>query len=161
MVTATFLLSAFSLILVGIFGMLTRKNIIRILLAVNILETGVNLLLVSFGYFRGGKAPIITAPISASNLPFVDPLPQALVLTSIVIGLGTTALALAITLRYYRRRRTLEFEPDEEDFASVEGARTLMRDSDDSTSVTEGKDLHPGSNVPSDREPAGAKERAK
>lgn len=115
MITATFLISAFSLILVGIFGMLTRKNIVRILLAVNILETGVNLLLVGLGYFPGGTAPIITSAISASNLPFVDPLPQALVLTSIVIGLGTTALALAITLRYYRSRRTLELGTDIED----------------------------------------------
>lgn len=122
MITTTFLISAFSLMLVGIFGMLTRKNIVRILLAVNILETGVNLLLVSFGYFPGGKAPIITQAVSAGNLPFVDPLPQALVLTSIVIGLGTTALALAITLRYYRRRRSLEFEVDEED---TRGAGTL------------------------------------
>lgn len=122
MLTATFLISAFSLILVGIFGMLTRKNIVRILLAVNILETGVNLLLVGLGYFPGGKAPIITSAISASNLPFVDPLPQALVLTSIVIGLGTTALALAITLRYYRSRRTLEFGPDAEDLPAAKAS---------------------------------------
>lgn len=117
MVTATFLISAFSLVLVGIFGILTRKNIIRILLAINILETGVNLLIVALGYFPGGAAPIITTAISTSNLPFVDPLPQALVLTSIVIGLGTTALALAITLRYFRRRRSLLFEVDAEDLS--------------------------------------------
>lgn len=118
MVTATFLISTFSLILIGIFGLLTRKNIVKILLAVNIMETGVNLLLVGLGYFPGGRAPIITSSISAGNLPFVDPLPQALVLTSIVIGLGTTALALAITLRYYRSRRTIEFEADAEDGAA-------------------------------------------
>lgn len=124
MIAITFLASAFSLMLIGIFGILTRKNIIRILLAVNILETGVNLLLVAFGYVPGGRAPIITGPISASNLPFVDPLPQALVLTSIVIGLGTTALALAITLRYYRGRRSLEFESDEEDLTPAQRERT-------------------------------------
>lgn len=142
MLTAAFLISAFSLVLVGIFGMLTRKNIVRILLAVNILETGVNLLLVGLGYVPGGKAPIITSAISASNLPFVDPLPQALVLTSIVIGLGTTALALAITLRYYRSRRTLEFGPDAEDLPTTQTSRL--------SAVKSGEPEH---------EPVGAKER--
>ena len=144
MVTATFLISAFSLILVGIFGLLTRKNIVRILLAVNIMETGVNLLLVGLGYFPGGRAPIITSSVSAGNLPFVDPLPQALVLTSIVIGLGTTALALAITLRYYRARRTIEFESDAEDNGAL----------DQPLEVTE------GAAAEQEPEPAGSKERA-
>lgn len=115
MITLAFLVIPFAVMLVGIFGILTRRNIIKILLAVNILETGVNLLVVALGYFPGANAPIITAPISATHLPFVDPLPQALVLTSIVIGLGTTALGLAITLRYFARRRSLEFVADEED----------------------------------------------
>ncbi len=144
MVTATFLISAFSLILIGIFGLLTRKNIVKILLAVNIMETGVNLLLVGLGYFPGGRAPIITSSVSANNLPFVDPLPQALVLTSIVIGLGTTALALAITLRYYRARRTIEFESDAEDSAAA----------DQPLEVTE------GATAEHEPEPAGSKERA-
>lgn len=161
MVTATLLLSAFSLILIGIFGILTRKNIIRILLAVNIMETGVNLLLVAFGYFPGGKAPIITTPITASNLPFVDPLPQALVLTSIVIGLGTTALALAITLRYYHRRRTLEFEIDEEDLAPVEGARSGDSQAGDSSSISEAADRRRSGDDAAEREAAAAKEGAR
>lgn len=156
MATITFLISAFSLMLVGIFGMLTRRNIIRILLAVNILETGVNLLLVALGYFPGGKVPIITQAISATNLPFVDPLPQALVLTSIVIGLGTTALALTITLRYYRRRRTLELVTDEEDLAIA--SRSVADDADTGAerrpAAANGVNSNPG-----ERETVGTKER--
>jgi multicomponent Na+:H+ antiporter subunit C len=107
MQTLLFALSAFALILVGLFGALTRHNLVRILLALNILETGVNLLLVALGTFEGGSAPIITRRVvSASD--FVDPLPQALVLTSIVIGLGVTALALTMILRFYRRRGSLD-----------------------------------------------------
>lgn len=161
MVTATFLISAFSLMLVGIFGMLTRKNIIRILLAVNILETGVNLLLVALGYFPGGKAPIITQAVSASNLPFVDPLPQALVLTSIVIGLGTTALALAITLRYYRRRRSLEFETDEEDLSVAAAALTVNGKAAPSQSAAahgQAATYRSQTDGGPDREPVGTKE---
>jgi len=112
METVLFGISAFSLVLVGIYGVLTRRNIIKILLALNILETGINLLIVSLGNTPGGKAPILTgstAPVTPDTaLFFADPLPQALVLTSIVIGLGTTALALTLTLRYFRSRKSLE-----------------------------------------------------
>ena len=103
-----FSLSAFSLILVGIFGVLTRKNILKVLLALNILETGVNLLVVSLGYFKDGKTPILSSGIAGDEaLHFVDPLPHALVLISILIGLGTTALALTLTIKYFRTRKTL------------------------------------------------------
>ena len=108
-----FSLSAFSLILVGLFGVLTRRNLVRILLALNILETGVNLLLVSMGYFEGGRAPILLSEVTpASAGGFVDPLPHALVLTSIVIGVGTTALALTLILTHFRRSRSLLLAPE-------------------------------------------------
>lgn len=115
METTLFLLSAFSLVLVGIYGIITRRNLVKILLALNIMETGINLLLVAFGYFEGGKTPIITAPVNAgSAVGFVDPLPHALVLTSIVIGLGTTALALTLTLRFFHKHRTLVLGDEKE-----------------------------------------------
>ncbi len=118
MLTLVFGISAGSLIIVGIFGVLTKKNIIKILLALNLVETGINLLVVALGYFEKGKTPIIKESVSGgSPLAFVDPLPHALVLTSIVIGLGTTALALALTLRYYRAKHTLEFQPEHEEVA--------------------------------------------
>lgn len=113
MVHTAFFVSALSLVLVGLFGVLTRRNIIRILLALNILQTGVNLFLVAVGYAPGKGAPIVRETVSGPAMPFVDPLPQAMVLTAIVIGLGTTALALAITIRHYRSARTLELTPKE------------------------------------------------
>jgi multicomponent Na+:H+ antiporter subunit C len=110
MIQTALLINAFSLVLVGLFGVITRRNIVRILLALNILETGVNLFMVSLGYATGKEAPIVTSRIAGPVTPFVDPLPQALVLTAIVIGLGTTALALAITLRSHRHARKLTLE---------------------------------------------------
>jgi multisubunit Na+/H+ antiporter MnhC subunit len=113
MVHTAFFVSALSLVLVGLFGVLTRRNIIRILLALNILATGVNLFLVAVGYAPGKAAPIVRETVSGPSMPFVDPLPQAMVLTAIVIGLGTTALALAIAVRHYRCAKTLELTPKE------------------------------------------------
>ena len=123
MLTLLFGISAGSLILVGIYGVLTKTNVIRILLALNILETGINLLIVALGYFEDGETPIIQQVVEGGRpLQFVDPLPHALVLTSIVIGLGTTALALGLTIRYYEKQKTLELQPDS---ASVSGGEIV------------------------------------
>ena len=103
--------TAFVLFLIGLFGVMTRKNILKIVVSLTITETAVNIFLVSVGYIEGGKAPILTKTIgsvSANSLKFVDPLPQALVLTAIVIGLGTTALALGVVINLYRHYGTLD-----------------------------------------------------
>ena len=102
-----FLYNAAALIVIGIFGILTRKNIIKILLAINILQTGVNLLLVAVGWRPEGIAPIITEQTSGM-VQFVDPLPQAMVLTAIVIAFGTTALGLIIAINYFKTHGSLE-----------------------------------------------------
>ena len=69
-----------------------------------------NLLLVLVGYRRGGMAPILTRGQSSVDLAArsVDPLPQAMVLTSIVIGLSITALAVAMAIRLYDKYGTFD-----------------------------------------------------
>ena len=111
MVSAVFFYStAFVLFLIGLFGVLTKRNIIKILVSLSITETAVNLFMITVGYIARGKAPILTkviGSISVQNLKFVDPLPQALVLTAIVIGLGTTALSLVIAIKLFKNYGTL------------------------------------------------------
>lgn len=115
-----FLLSSTALVLIGIFGVLTRKNIVKILLSLNIIETGINLLLVAFGYKEGGVTPILHSAEGIKSLAtMVDPVPQALVLTSIVIGLGTTAFALGLTIRYYKTHGTVSISAGEEEGVHV------------------------------------------
>ncbi|MGA1820400.1 MAG: NADH-quinone oxidoreductase subunit K [Thermoplasmatota archaeon] len=101
------------LIAVGIWGMLSRRNVIKIIMAIAIIETGINLLLVSIGYVSDRAAPIVEGDTGLGVSPVgqvVDPIPQALVLTAIVIGLATTALALVAAVGYYRKTGTLEFK---------------------------------------------------
>jgi len=101
------------LIAVGIWGMLSRRNVIKIIMAIAIIETGINLLLVSIGYVSDRSAPIVEGDTGLGIGPVgqvVDPIPQALVLTAIVIGLATTALALVAAVGYYRKTGTLEFK---------------------------------------------------
>ncbi|RKZ05340.1 cation:proton antiporter [Candidatus Fermentibacteria bacterium] len=97
--------TAAGLVLVGLWGVLTRKNILRIALAFTVADTGANLLLVWSGYLPGRTAPIIDGSIPASDITssVVDPLPQAMVLTSIVIGVAVAALFVVVGVLASRR----------------------------------------------------------
>lgn len=103
------------LILIGVYGLLTEKNIIKLIVAINIVELGLNLFIVSVGYIKNGIAPILTAVDATDKLNFVDPLPQALVLTAIVIGVGTTALGLAFARKIHRQYGTFNLDKMEVD----------------------------------------------
>jgi len=103
------------LTLIGFYGLITNRHILKMLVAINVMEIGINLFIISIGYSDGGIAPILTAVNSSSDLSFVDPLPQALVLTAIVIGVGTTALGLAIARSIYNKYGTY-------DLTELEGA---------------------------------------
>ncbi len=102
--------AAIVLIMLGLYGLLTQRNIIKIIISLNIMEIGLNLFIVSVGFVTGGIAPILTSVNNSSSLLFVDPLPQALVLTAIVIGVGTTALGLALAKNIYQKYGTFEID---------------------------------------------------
>lgn len=96
----------FVLFLVGLYGLITRRNLIKIIISKAITEFSVFLMLVLIGYIDQGGAPIVN-PNSADGI-YVDPLPQAIVLTAIVIGLATTAMLMAIAIRLYRKYKTFD-----------------------------------------------------
>lgn len=101
--------TAFLLMLIGLYGALTTKNILRIIVAFNIFDGGLNLFLVALSYMNNRVAPIIDSTTGTENLSskFVDPIPQALVLTSIVIGVGVTAVMLTYAYKMYKYKNTL------------------------------------------------------
>jgi multicomponent Na+:H+ antiporter subunit C len=92
---------------IGIITVLQKKNLIKILLGINILESAVNLFLVSLGYREGGVAPIFT--LAPSEL-MVLPTPQALTLTSIVIGVATSALVLSFAMVLKKKYGTVDID---------------------------------------------------
>ncbi|MGS0971794.1 MAG: sodium:proton antiporter [Candidatus Izemoplasmataceae bacterium] len=98
------------LMMLGLYGLLTNRNVIKIILALNILEIGLNIFIISIGFVRGGEAPIFSSETTSNALVYVDPLPQALVLTAIVIGVGTTALGLAFAKQIYAKYHTFELD---------------------------------------------------
>jgi multicomponent Na+:H+ antiporter subunit C len=100
-------IGAFGLIFIGLFILLTRHNLIKMIIGLNILDTGVNLFLIAIGYVEKGTAPIFSKTnLSQQNM--VDPVPQALVLTSIVIGVAVLAMALSLVIRLYQHYGTLD-----------------------------------------------------
>jgi multicomponent Na+:H+ antiporter subunit C len=102
--------TGFLLILIGLYGALTNRHILRMIVAFTLANTGVNLVMVAVGYMPGRTAPILDAsvPVAEAARRIIDPLPQALVLTAIVIGLGVTALMLAYAYRLYVTHGTLD-----------------------------------------------------
>lgn len=98
--------TALGLIAIGLAGLVLSRHLFRMVLALVIAEAGANLLLVLAGYRWHGVAPIITSPTLHPQM--VDPVPQAMVLTAIVIGVGVQALAVSILIRIRQGYGTLD-----------------------------------------------------
>lgn len=111
--------AGFVLILIGFYGALTQRNLLRMIVAFSVADSGVNLVIVAVGYMKGRTAPILDAGLTPADAAarIIDPLPQALVLTAIVIGVGVTALMLAYAWRLYEQRRSLDIA----DFSELRG----------------------------------------
>ena len=105
MMSVNYVASVF-LIVLGLYTILTKKNLIKIVLGMGIVDYGINLLIVSVGFNDGGTAPIFTISEIAKGAYFVDPVPQALTLTSIVIGACVDAMALALVIMLFRQYKT-------------------------------------------------------
>jgi multicomponent Na+:H+ antiporter subunit C len=91
---------------IGLYCVLRKRNIIKIIIGIGILEYAVNLFFVLIGYRTEGRSPIFARDQMIGNM--VDPLPQAVVLTSIVIGLSAMLLLVAMGIRIYDRYGTFD-----------------------------------------------------
>ncbi len=99
---------AAGLLLIGLYGLVAKRNVLRALLALGLLDAGGNLLMVAVGYRPGADAPIAVGGMFPAGM--VDPIPQALILTAIVIGVGVLALGLALAVRVYETWGTLDLQ---------------------------------------------------
>ncbi len=110
MIIVNYIASIF-LIVLGLYAVCVKKNLIKIVLGLGIIDYGVNLLIVSIGWNDKGTAPIYTMSDLANGVAsrfFVDPVPQALTLTSIVIGACVTAMAISLVIMIYRKYKTID-----------------------------------------------------
>ena len=95
-----------ALMAVGLYIVIFKKNLIKIALGISLIETGVNLFLIALAYRHGDRlsAPVFTSQILGGTDPTYSlPTPHALTLTSIVIGVATTALLLSFIMQMYKK----------------------------------------------------------
>jgi multicomponent K+:H+ antiporter subunit C len=78
--------------------LLLRPRTYQVIIGLSLIAYGVNLFIFSMGRLRVGAPPILEAGAAADPTNYTDPIPQALVLTAIVIGFATTALFLVVLL---------------------------------------------------------------
>jgi len=96
-----------TLIAASIYLML-KKNLVRVVIGVLILSNAINLLIFTMGRLTRGAPPLIASDASVAAIGIANPLPQALILTAIVIGFGLFAFALGLIYRYYKETQNLE-----------------------------------------------------
>ena len=96
----------FVLFCVGLYCVLRKRNIIKIIVGIAIIEYAVNLFLILIGYRVQGRSAVFSSNQEINNM--VDPLPQAMVLTTIVIGLAVIVVAVALSVRIYGKYKTFD-----------------------------------------------------
>ncbi len=94
---------------IGFTMLLFQRNLIKKLIGMNIMDSGVFLFLASMGYIAGRKAPIITDGVQEAEA-YINPVPAGLVLTGIVVSVSVTAVMLSLTIRLYKRYHTLDLD---------------------------------------------------
>ena len=94
---------------IGFTMLLFQRNLMKKLIGMNIMDTGVFLFLASMGYIKGRKAPIIANGVT-DPARYINPVPAGLVPTGIVVSVSVTAVMLALTVRLYHRYHTLDLD---------------------------------------------------
>ena len=112
MISSIVLTTGLLLMLIGIWGLLTHRNLLRIIIGFSLLGTGTHIVIVAIGFVTDGTAPIVdrALPMSEAASRTVDPIPSALVVTAIVIGMAVTAVMLAYAIRLYDSKKTLSID---------------------------------------------------
>lgn len=90
--------------MMGLYIVISHKNLIKKIIGLNLFQVSVFVLYISFAYIDGGTAPIVDAAAER----YTSPLPHVLILTAIVVGISTTALALAIVIRIKKAFGSIE-----------------------------------------------------
>lgn len=88
------------LFFIGLYGLMTKKTIVKTIMSMSIMESGIFLFYITINY-TSGSVPPIGQDLSGVN--YVDPVPSALMITAIVIGIGVTAIGLTMFMHYKQK----------------------------------------------------------
>lgn len=96
------------LMLIGFYAIITKENLIKKIIGLNIFQTAIFLFFISLGVVKKGTAPIVSDEMILKGYQYVNPLPHVLILTAIVVAVATTAVALSLIIRLYEEYGTIE-----------------------------------------------------
>ncbi len=94
---------------IGFVTLLFHRNMIRKLIGMNIMDSGIYLFLASMGYIYDRRAPIVEGG-DTNPVNYINPVPASLVLTGIVVSVSVTAVMLSLAVRLYERYHTLNLD---------------------------------------------------
>ena len=94
---------------IGFMNLLLQKNLIKKIIAFNVMDSSIFLFLASQGYIEGRIAPVLTNGVMDASV-YINPIPAGLVLTGIVVSVSVSAFFLALVQRLYKKYGTVEFD---------------------------------------------------
>jgi multicomponent Na+:H+ antiporter subunit C len=101
------------LMMIGLYAMISKKNLVKKIIGMNILQTAVILFFISLGAKKDATIPIITHGTTTEShavraVDYINPLPHVLMLTAIVVAVATLGVALALVIKVFQQYQTLE-----------------------------------------------------
>ena len=101
-------LGAVALFVIGLYTVVRHSNLIKRIIGINIMGTGIFLFFVAIGNVTGGQPPIIDG--ANPDAVYINPLPSALILTGIVVVVSITVYSLSLVIRIYETFGTIDQE---------------------------------------------------
>jgi len=100
-------LGGVALFIIGLHTVVTHKNLIKRVMGINIMATGIFLFFIAIGNVTGGVPPIV---VDGESPVFINPMPSVLILTGIVVSVSITVYALSLVIRIYQTYGTIDQE---------------------------------------------------
>ncbi|HHD81184.1 MAG TPA: sodium:proton antiporter [Campylobacterales bacterium] len=95
-------IGSFLILLIGLIGALSKKNLFKVFLSLAIAESSLFIYFIGMHFSVDKVAPIVTDQVTKFSTNMVDPVPQAMILTTIVIGIAVLSLGLSFVISYYK-----------------------------------------------------------
>jgi len=96
------------LLVIGIFGMIGKRNMVKKIIGLNIFQTAIFLFFIKGAAKIGASVPVIEPELGSQAASYINPLPHVLILTAIVVSVAITGVALALLLNIYRSYNSLD-----------------------------------------------------
>jgi len=96
------------LLVIGVYGMIMKRNLLKKVIGMNIFQTAIFLFFIQGAQKTGASIPVLSPELGSASESYLNPLPHVMVLTAIVVGVAITGVAISLLLVIYRSFGTLD-----------------------------------------------------